>query len=318
VVDCYGYDAYGVMLGGNPNHSAPAATSLLYAGEQFDLDSQHYYNRARWYDALNGRFNRTDPFFGNLQDPQSLHKYLYAHANPVNNIDPSGNMGIGLTLAIGIVAIVAVFMIAWTVTRMICGISTKDVLKHWDSKILGGRKIQVKINGKFDTMSADEIFSKYKTQIKLVAVEENIPSDLLAGVFYTELSGYGRHDLWFDNPDKDHSIGPAQLEVSNVKSWLSSEYGSTSNSDLADMLYDPESAIKILAKCIKYFDSQSQANIISEFRNTNDLDKRARLSSLMNSLKDAGGLGDYASNYYRDFAENCYRMVISMAPELKE
>jgi hypothetical protein len=31
-----------------------------------------------------------DPFFGNLQDPQSLHKYLYVHANPVNFIDPTG------------------------------------------------------------------------------------------------------------------------------------------------------------------------------------------------------------------------------------
>jgi len=32
-----------------------------------------------------------DPFGGNNQDPQSLHKYLYAHCNPTNNIDPSGN-----------------------------------------------------------------------------------------------------------------------------------------------------------------------------------------------------------------------------------
>ena len=65
---------------------------MLYAGEQFDTDAQHYYNRARWYDPLNGRFNRTDLFFGNLQDPQSLHKYLYCHANPVNATDPSGKL----------------------------------------------------------------------------------------------------------------------------------------------------------------------------------------------------------------------------------
>jgi len=65
---------------------------LLYAGEHFDTNSQDYYLRARWYDSLSGRFNRMDPFAGNNQDPQSLHKYLYCHANPINGIDPSGLM----------------------------------------------------------------------------------------------------------------------------------------------------------------------------------------------------------------------------------
>jgi hypothetical protein len=34
VQDSYSYDGYGVMLGGNPQ--TPAATNLLYSGEQFD------------------------------------------------------------------------------------------------------------------------------------------------------------------------------------------------------------------------------------------------------------------------------------------
>jgi RES domain-containing protein len=52
-----------------------------------------YYLRARWYDQQTGRFNRMDPFAGNNQDPQSLHKYLYAHSNPVNVTDKSGLFG---------------------------------------------------------------------------------------------------------------------------------------------------------------------------------------------------------------------------------
>jgi RHS repeat-associated protein len=72
VLNDYSYDAYGVMLGGNPgsasNPDAPA-TNLLYAGEQFDIDAQQYYIRARYYDPLNGRFNRADPFAGNHSDP---------------------------------------------------------------------------------------------------------------------------------------------------------------------------------------------------------------------------------------------------------
>ena len=31
-----------------------------------------------------------DPFAGNTQDPISLHKYLYAHSNPINTLDPTG------------------------------------------------------------------------------------------------------------------------------------------------------------------------------------------------------------------------------------
>jgi hypothetical protein len=38
-----------------------------------------------------GRFLSLDSYAGNQSDPLSLHKYLYAGANPINLIDPSGN-----------------------------------------------------------------------------------------------------------------------------------------------------------------------------------------------------------------------------------
>jgi len=88
----HNYDGYGVLLqdefiaSANPGKAGTQATSLLYASEQFDINSQMYYNRTRYYDPMNGRFNRTDPYSGNYNDPQSLHKYLYCHANPVNNV----------------------------------------------------------------------------------------------------------------------------------------------------------------------------------------------------------------------------------------
>ncbi len=90
IIDAFSYDAYGVKLGGNPTRSSPVATSLRYAGEYYDKDMMQYNLRARWYDFLNGRFNQLDPYAGNNEDPQSLHKYLYCHANPINGIDPSG------------------------------------------------------------------------------------------------------------------------------------------------------------------------------------------------------------------------------------
>jgi len=50
------------------------------------------------YNPSTGRFNRMDPFTGNKEDPQSLHKYAYCHNNPINNIDPSGNFTLKQTM----------------------------------------------------------------------------------------------------------------------------------------------------------------------------------------------------------------------------
>jgi len=111
IQDSYSYDGYGVMLqedtvaSANPGRTLPQAANLLYAGEQFDTDAQQYYLRARYYNPANGLFNKVDPYSGNRHDPQSLHKYLYAHSNPVNNIDPTGQFIGTIADAIDCVAI---------------------------------------------------------------------------------------------------------------------------------------------------------------------------------------------------------------------
>ena len=91
ISDYYGYDAYGIMLGGNPTSSSPAATKMLYSGEQFDANLGLYNLRARFYDQGVGRFTTMDTSEGSPQDPPSLHKYMYCLDNPVTNHDPSGN-----------------------------------------------------------------------------------------------------------------------------------------------------------------------------------------------------------------------------------
>jgi RHS repeat-associated protein len=63
----------------------------LFAGEQFDPNLGLYYNRARYLDVQLGRFWGMDTRTTySLNDPFDLHQYLYASANPVNRIDPSG------------------------------------------------------------------------------------------------------------------------------------------------------------------------------------------------------------------------------------
>ena len=63
--------------------------------------------RARAYDPASGRFIGLDRFAGNMQDPQSLHKYAYVHGDPVQGIDPTGLMSLG---SIGTASFISVGM----------------------------------------------------------------------------------------------------------------------------------------------------------------------------------------------------------------
>jgi RHS repeat-associated protein len=125
-LESYCYDGYGVLLQDDSESLAGTTpeqlSRLLYAGEYFDANAQMYYNRARWYNPYNGRFNRTDPFAGNMQDPQSLHKYLYCHANPINGIDPSGEFFIG--------SVVSFVAMLWTQAKML-GMRTADAVRTY-------------------------------------------------------------------------------------------------------------------------------------------------------------------------------------------
>ncbi len=87
ISDRYTYDAFGVVI--EPSGSTP--NSHLYCGERFDQDLGLYYLRARYLNPNSGRFWTMDGFEGTQTDPLSLHKYLYAHADPVNGVDSTGH-----------------------------------------------------------------------------------------------------------------------------------------------------------------------------------------------------------------------------------
>jgi len=65
--------------------------------------------RSRAFDerglSLSG-FPVVDTFEGVVTDPQSLHKYLYGHADPVNNTDPTGMFSLASGLAtVGVISL---------------------------------------------------------------------------------------------------------------------------------------------------------------------------------------------------------------------
>ena len=95
VTDGVEYDAFGNEV----YRSGSTPTEHLYRGEQFDPILGFYYLRARYMDPSAGRFTQQDAFNGLNTDPRSLHKYLYAHADPINNSDPSGNFIVPWTMA---------------------------------------------------------------------------------------------------------------------------------------------------------------------------------------------------------------------------
>lgn len=107
ITDTFAYDAWGSVI--RRTGSTPA--THLYRGERLDPNLGFYYLRARWMDPTVGRFNQMDSYPGKDRMPASLHKYLYANADPVNLVDPTGHSAAGLgqqAAAIGIAAILAV------------------------------------------------------------------------------------------------------------------------------------------------------------------------------------------------------------------
>lgn len=87
------------------SRAGTSPNEYLYRGERFETAIAAYYLRARYYSPGRGRFVTRDVEEGTLQSPISQHPYLYADADPVNRLDPSGHssiMGFGF---IGQVAI---------------------------------------------------------------------------------------------------------------------------------------------------------------------------------------------------------------------
>ncbi len=99
------YDAFGeirAQLGttGNlvtPNRDAANAElastdqqPIGFTGYLKDSESGLYYAKARYYDPATARFTTEDPEAGKDLEPPSLHRYLYAYANPTAYTDPTG------------------------------------------------------------------------------------------------------------------------------------------------------------------------------------------------------------------------------------
>lgn len=103
--DEYDYDGYGRLSFAN----GTTPNDYLFAGEQVDPAANGaYYLRARYMDPRFGRFLTPDKYPADPRVPITLNRYLYANANPVNMIDPTGQFSlVSVSVSIAINATLA-------------------------------------------------------------------------------------------------------------------------------------------------------------------------------------------------------------------
>ncbi len=85
----YSYEPFGAARSVTKNDPSAPANPIGYTGELSDSDSALYDLRARNYDPVSGRFLSPDPRPAGQNDPY-VSGYLYAAANPMRFVDPSG------------------------------------------------------------------------------------------------------------------------------------------------------------------------------------------------------------------------------------
>ena len=78
------YDAWG----NERERMGASANKFTFTGHEKDEETGLVYAKARFYDPDIGRFLIKIRFLGDAGAPPSLHRYAYAHSNPLRFIDP--------------------------------------------------------------------------------------------------------------------------------------------------------------------------------------------------------------------------------------
>jgi len=90
LTDAYAYDPFGDLF----HHQGGNAQPFTYAGQwgvRQEGDSGSFYHmRARYYDAITGRFISREPLWPQVGNAQAINPYQYAYQNPGTYVDLTG------------------------------------------------------------------------------------------------------------------------------------------------------------------------------------------------------------------------------------
>lgn len=92
LIHSYRYDAWGNVL----EEQGTSDNRRQYTGHFHDIETGLDYFGARYYDSEIGRFLSQDPYLGEADTPPSLHRYLYAYANPLRYVDLTGYAAVAI------------------------------------------------------------------------------------------------------------------------------------------------------------------------------------------------------------------------------
>ena len=112
IVEYYYYDAFGNVKMRDENYQwmteSKYGNRFLFQGREYDYDTALYYFRARWYEPETGRWLSPDP----IGISGGLNLYAFCGNDPVNYIDPEGNIHFLISAGIGALVNGAIDVIA--------------------------------------------------------------------------------------------------------------------------------------------------------------------------------------------------------------
>ena len=90
IYQSYRYSVFGEITFGTPQYE----NEYTYNGESYNPNIKSQYLRARYYCVVTADFLTEDSYLGRITEPLTLNRYNYCVGNPLNYVDPSGNVAV--------------------------------------------------------------------------------------------------------------------------------------------------------------------------------------------------------------------------------
>ena len=90
IYQSYRYSVFGEITFGAPQYE----NEYTYNGESYNPNIKSQYLRARYYCVVTADFLTEDSYLGRITEPLTLNRYNYCVGNPLNYVDPSGNVAV--------------------------------------------------------------------------------------------------------------------------------------------------------------------------------------------------------------------------------